>query len=76
MEAETLLKKSQVIDSFQNLPEEVSAEDLIERILFIRLIEERIKSAEQGNVVSSEQVMSELRGLRAEKLATVQRKAA
>ncbi len=71
-----MLKKSQVIDSFRDLPEEVSADDLIERILFIRLIEERIRSAESGNVVSTEQVMHELRKLRAEKMATVQSKAA
>ena len=76
MEGEIMLKKSKVIDSFQNLPEEVTADELIERILFIQLIEQRIKSAEQGNVVSTEQVMSELRRLRAEKMATVQHKVA
>lgn len=73
---DTLLKKSQVVESFRDLPEEVTADDLIERILFIQLIEQRIKSAESGNVVTTDQVMSELRKLRAEKMAPVQRKAA
>lgn len=69
-----MLKKRQVIDSFHDLPEEVTADDLIERILFIQLIEQRIKSASEGNVVSNEQVMRELRELRVEKMAMSQRK--
>ncbi len=76
MEAETILKKSQIIDSFRDLPEEVTAEDLIERILFIQLIEQRIKSADEGNVVSNEEVMRELRELRTEKMAASRHKAA
>ncbi|MBC8153816.1 MAG: hypothetical protein H7Z72_12980 [Bacteroidetes bacterium] len=73
---DTILKKSQVVESFRDLPEEVTADDLIERILFIQLIEQRIKSAESGNIVTTDQVMSELRKLRAEKMATAQRNAA
>lgn len=47
MESETLLDKRQVIESFENLPDHVTADDLIERILFIRLINERIQEAER-----------------------------
>ena len=32
METELLLDKNQIIDSFKNLPDKVSSEDLIERI--------------------------------------------
>ena len=47
METETLLDKKQVIESFGNLPDQVTADQLIERILFIRLINERLQEAKQ-----------------------------
>ena len=69
MISETLLDKSQVINSFQNLPDQVTADELIERILFIQLIEERITSADQGNVTPHNEVMQELKELKARKIA-------
>lgn len=69
MNTETLLDKNQVIDSFQNLPDQVSVDELIERILFIQLINERVRSAEAGNIVPHDQVMRELNELRARKQA-------
>ncbi|MEZ0607696.1 hypothetical protein ACAW74_04220 [Fibrella sp. WM1] len=42
---DVLLDKKQVLDSFQDLPDKVSSEELIERILFIRLINERVEKA-------------------------------
>lgn len=64
-----MLKKSKVIDSFQNLPEDVTADELIERILFIRLIEDRIKSAEQGHTTSHEEFMRDFDAFKAKKRA-------
>lgn len=71
---EITLKKSQIVDSFRDLPEDVTAEALIERILFIKLIQERIKGIEDGTAkfVPHEQVMQELAELRAKKMAESQ----
>ena len=69
METETLLNKNQVIESFGNLPDQVTADELIERILFIQLIEKRINSADQGNVIPNNQVMQELKELKVRKIA-------
>ena len=62
--AETLLKKSQIIQSFENLPEEISADELIERILFIQLIERRLKSVEAGNTTPHEEFLKEIKSWR------------
>ncbi|KAA9354969.1 hypothetical protein [Larkinella humicola] len=61
---EVTLKKSQVINSFQDLPEDVTANDLIERILFIQRVERGLQQIERGEVVAHEQVMQELRDLK------------
>ena len=65
-----LLDRNQVLDSLRELPDKVSSEDLIERILFIKLIEERLQ--EQKEVPASV-VMQELQNLRREKLASLQK---
>lgn len=65
---DVLLDKNQVLDSFKDLPEQVSSEELIERILFIKLIQERLRELEE---VSNEVVMENLQELRRQKLATV-----
>lgn len=66
---EILLDKQQVIASLSDLPDKVSSEDLIERILFIRLIQERLQSVDEGNTVPHEQVMQDLREIKARKEA-------
>jgi predicted PurR-regulated permease PerM len=63
---ELLLDKNQVIESLSQLPDKVSSEELIERILFIKLIQSRLQEKEQ---VSHEQVMQELRELKQQKVA-------
>lgn len=65
---DVLLDKNQILDSFKDLPERVSSEELIERILFIKLIEERLS---EPNEVSNEVVMADLQALRKQKLATL-----
>jgi hypothetical protein len=59
--AETLLDKSEVMESFKNLPEKVSAEDLIERILFVKRLKVGLQELSEGNTTPYEEVMSEAR---------------
>lgn len=66
MESETLLDKNQIIESFKDLPDKVSSEALIERILFIKLIENRLRETTE---IPHEQVMKELREMRDSKKA-------
>ena len=61
-----LLNRDQVLDSLRELPEKVSFDDLVERLLFIKLIEERLQ--EQKEVLNSI-VMQELQDLRCQKMA-------
>ncbi|GAB3692419.1 hypothetical protein GCM10027592_11340 [Spirosoma flavus] len=63
---EILLDKNQVLASLSELPDRVSSEDLIERILFIKLIESRLHETTH---VSNEQVMQGLDELKQQKLA-------
>ncbi|RYF77227.1 MAG: hypothetical protein EOO39_04455 [Cytophagaceae bacterium] len=65
-----LLDRNQVLDSLRELPEKVSFEDLLERLLFIKLIEERLQ--EQKEVTNSV-VMQELQELRQQKMAALQK---
>lgn len=69
---EILLDKHQVLASLSQLPDKVSSEDLIERILFIKLIESRLRETTE---VPHEQVMRELRELKQQKLAESPKKA-
>lgn len=62
-----LLNKNKVIESFQGLPDEVSADALIEHIehiLYTKLIEHRIQSAEAGNVTDHETFLKEMKSWR------------
>ncbi len=58
-QTEPLLEKSKVIDSFKNLPEKVSSEDLIEKIIVLSKIENALLQAEKGQVHTHESVMNE-----------------
>ena len=58
---EPLLDKNKVIDLFKNLPEMVSSEDLIEKIIMLSKIEEALLQAKNGRVYSHESVMKEAR---------------
>ena len=51
-----MLLKKQIIEAIENLPNETSVEDLIERIIFIQKIEQGIADVEQNNIVSEEKV--------------------
>ncbi len=57
---EILLDKAEIIASFKNLPDKVSAADMIERIIFLQKIEAGLHSIERGDVVSHEEVMKKI----------------
>jgi hypothetical protein len=69
---EITLKKSQILDSFRDLPEDVTAEVLIERILFVKLIQERIKESEESKGMPHEEFMREFDIFKAQKRAESQ----
>ena len=68
---EILLDKNQVLASLSKLPDRVSSEDLIERILFIKLIESRLLETTE---VPHEQVMQEVKELKQKKLSESKKK--
>ncbi|GAB3789514.1 hypothetical protein GCM10028818_58240 [Spirosoma horti] len=68
---EILLDKNQVLASLNELPDRVSSEDLIERILFIKLIESRLR---ETGATPHEQVMQELRAIKQKKMAELGKK--
>ena len=66
---EILLDKAEIIASFKTLPDKVSAEDLIEKILFMKRLEIGLQDIAQGRVVSHEEVMEQFKEWKREKLS-------
>jgi predicted transcriptional regulator len=58
---ETLLSKTQVLDSLKELPDHISADALIEHILFIQSVMSGIQQAEKGQTTSHDEAMREIR---------------
>ena len=56
---ETLLDKTEVMESFKSLPQMVSSKDLIERIIVLHKINEALKEVENGQVHTHQSVMNE-----------------
>lgn len=57
----TLLSKAQVLNSFKGLPDCVSADALIEHILFIQSVSSGIDQAELGQTTPHQEAMREIR---------------
>jgi translation initiation factor 2B subunit (eIF-2B alpha/beta/delta family) len=51
-----MLLKKQIIEAVENMPNESSMEDLIERIIFIQKIEQGITDVQQNNVVNEDKI--------------------
>jgi len=51
-----MLLKKQIIEAVENMPNESSTEDLIERIIFIQKIEQGITDVQQNNVVNENKI--------------------
>lgn len=50
------IKKSMILDSMENLPEQVDVDDVIERIILISKVERARRQAEEGMVYSMYEV--------------------
>lgn len=53
-----MLTKEQVKKSIKNLPDAFTIDELIEQLIFVEKIEEGIRQAEAGNVISNEEAQS------------------
>lgn len=53
------MKKTEVIQSLQDLPEDVSADEIIERILVLKHIDQAFEELRQGKGIPHEQVMAD-----------------
>ncbi len=51
-----MLLKKQIIEAIENMPNESSTEDVIERIIFIQKIEQGITDVQQNNVVNEDKI--------------------
>jgi predicted transcriptional regulator len=51
-----MLTRSKVIQSVNDLPESFTIDDLIDRLIFIEKVEEGLKQAEKGKVISHDDV--------------------
>lgn len=51
-----MLKKEQVIAAVQNMPEDASVEEIVERILFINSVEEGLDDVRNGRTISHEEM--------------------
>ena len=58
--SEILLDKAEIITALSNLPDKVSAEDMIDKILFMKRLEIGFREAEAGNGTSHEEVMASI----------------
>jgi len=54
------MKKSKVIETLGNLPEEFSTEELIDRIIFIDKVEKGLQDVENGKTYSLQEVKEKL----------------
>ena len=48
------MTKQQILDAVQNLPDEFSIDELMERLLIIDVIEKGMQEVKEGKVVSSQ----------------------
>jgi len=59
--AKALLNKEKILSSLSQLPDRVSADALIEHILFMQSVEDGIQQAESGRTTPHEKAMEEIR---------------
>jgi len=49
------MKKAKVLETLESLPDEFSAEKLIEKLIFIEKVEKGIKQANEGKTISMDE---------------------
>lgn len=57
---EILLDKAEIIAALGDLPDKVSAEDIIDKVLFMKRLEIGLREAEAGNGIPHEEVMASI----------------
>lgn len=55
-----MLTKEKIIDSIHDFPREFSIDDLVDRLIFIQKIEDRIEQGKRGEVMTTEQIKHKL----------------
>ncbi|HCD52949.1 MAG TPA: hypothetical protein DEQ34_10905 [Balneolaceae bacterium] len=53
--------KQTVLDSLEQLPQDASMEDIMEKILLIHKIEKGIEQADRGELIDHEEVLNKIR---------------
>ncbi|UPT66974.1 MAG: hypothetical protein M0D57_21545 [Sphingobacteriales bacterium JAD_PAG50586_3] len=56
-----MLNKKEVIKNIKSMPDTFSAEEVIERIIFINKVEEGLEESYAGKVVSTEEAKKKLK---------------
>ncbi|GAA4210107.1 hypothetical protein GCM10022289_36930 [Pedobacter jeongneungensis] len=54
------MKKTEIIDALKEMPDEFSADELIERILLLQKIDSGLQQVAEGKVLSEEQAEQKL----------------
>lgn len=54
------MTKNKVISTLEELPNEFKVEELIEKLLFIEKVEQGIQEADEGKILSFEEVKSNM----------------
>lgn len=51
-----IITRDKIVESIQAMPDDASTDDIIERIIFIKKIEDGLKDVEEGRVFSHDEV--------------------
>lgn len=55
-----MITKTKLLKHIQKFPEEMSMEELIEKLLFVEELEKRIAESDRGEVISEEELKKEM----------------
>lgn len=55
-----MISKEKLINQIQSFPSELSIDELIDKLVFIDKLEQRIKTSEKGETISEEEVKKEM----------------
>lgn len=55
-----MLTKAQVLKSIESLPNEFSVDEVIDKLLFLHDLEQRLKESENGQLIDHEEVEKEM----------------
>jgi hypothetical protein len=55
-----MITKNQLLEIIQTLPDEVTADDVIEKIILLQKIDKRIQQSNEGQIVSHQEAKSKL----------------